>query len=50
MCFLPEPLYQWNIIYAYMVMSFPVLILFKQESCIFITELSVELRRIEITF
>ena len=21
MCFLPEPLYQWNIIYAYMVLS-----------------------------
>ena len=50
MCFLPEPLYQWNIVYAYMVMSFPVLVLLKRESRILVTELSVEFGRIEITF
>lgn len=31
-------------------MSFPALVLVKRESRIFITELSVEFRRIEITF
>ena len=49
-CFLPEPLHKRNVIHAYVVVSFPILVLFKRESCIFITELSVELRRIEITF
>ena len=49
-CFLSEPLHKRNVIHAYMVMPFPVLVLFKRESCIFVTELSVELRRIEISF
>ena len=49
-CFLPEPLYQQNIIHAYVVVSFTVLVLFKRESCIFITEFSVKFGRIEITF
>ena len=48
--FLPEPLHKRNIIHAYMVMSFPVLVLLKRESRIFIMELSVEFGRIEITF
>ena len=49
-CFLSEPLHKRNIIHAYVVVSFPILVLFKRESCIFITELSVEFRGIEITF
>ena len=48
--FLPEPLHQRNIIHAYMVVSFPVLVLLKRESRTLVTELSVELGRIEITF
>ena len=50
MCFLSEPLHKRNVIHAYVVVSFPILVLFKRESCIFITELSVEFRGIEITF
>ena len=48
--FLPEPLDKRNIIHAYMVVSLPVLVLLKRESRILVSELSVELRRIEITF
>ena len=50
MCFLPEPLHKRNIIHAYVVVSFPILVLFKRESRIFVTELSAEFRGIEITF
>lgn len=50
MCFLPEPLHKWYIIYAYVIVSFSAFVLFKRECCIFVTELSVELRRIEISF
>ena len=49
-CFLPEPLHKRNVIHAYVVISFSVLVLFKRESCTLVTELSVELGRIEITF
>ena len=49
-CFLPEPLHKWYIIYAYVIVSFSAFVLFKRECCIFVTELSVELRRIEISF
>ena len=48
--FLSEPLNKRNIVNAYVVMSFPVLVLFKRESRTFVTELSVELKRIEISF
>ena len=48
--FLSEPLHKRNVIHAYVVMSFPVLVLFKRESRILVTKLSVEFRRIEITF
>ena len=48
--FLSEPLHKRNIIHAYVVMPFPVLVLFKRESRILVTKLSVEFRRIEITF
>ena len=48
--FLSEPLDKRNVIYAYMVVSFPVLVLLKRESCTLVTELSVELGRIKITF
>ena len=48
--FLPKPLHKWYIIYAYVVVSFFAFVLFKRECRIFVTELSVELRRIEITF
>ena len=48
--FLSEPLDKRNVIYAYMVVSFPVLVLLKRESSTLDTELSVKLRRIEITF
>ena len=48
--FLPKSLHKWYIIYAYVIVSFSAFVLFKQECHIFVTELSVELRRIEITF
>ena len=48
--FLSEPLDKRNVIHAYMVMSFPVLVLLKRESRTLVTKLSVELGRIEITF
>ena len=48
--FLSEPLHKRNIIHAYVVMPFPVLVLFKRESRILVTKLSVKFRRIEITF
>ena len=49
-CFQPKPFDKRNVIHAYVVMSFPVLVLFKRESRTFVTEFPVELRRIEITF
>ena len=48
--FLSEPLDKRNVIYAHMVVSFLVLVLLKRESCTLVTELSVELGRIKITF
>ena len=46
--FLSEPLHKRNVIHAYMVVSFPVLVLLKRESRTFVTEFSVELGRIEM--
>ena len=46
--FLPKPLDKRNVVNAYVVMSFPVLVLLKWESRILVTELSVELGRIEM--
>ena len=50
MCFLPEPLHKRYIIYAYVVVTFLFLVLLKRECRSIVTELPVELRRIEITF
>ena len=50
MCFLSEPLHKRNVIHANVIMSFSVLVLFKRKCGIFITEFSVELWGIEITF
>lgn len=48
--FLPEPLHKRNVIHIYVVVSFSVLVLSKRKSRILVTELSVELWRIEIPF
>lgn len=50
MCFLPELLHKRYIIYAYVVVTFLFLVLLKRECRSIVTELPVELRRIEITF
>ena len=47
---LPEPLHKRNVIHIYVVVSFSVLVLSKRKSRILVTELSVELWRIEIPF